>query len=123
MSVGTCGEKMAMRYLKKNGYKILARNWYNKTGIRLGEIDIIAQKKDGPIVFVEVKTRVVRNVVEKVIPEEQITPAKLRKLQRIAEYYIREHVLWDRSWQFDAVSVLVKDGKLHDLVHLQNIYF
>ena len=37
---GDIGEKFTERYLKKNGYKILERNYRQKCG----EIDIIAQK-------------------------------------------------------------------------------
>jgi len=49
---GALGEKLAAGYLKKNGYKILEKNYKNK----LGEIDIIAREGD-EIVFVEVKSR------------------------------------------------------------------
>lgn len=49
---GALGEKLAAGYLKKNGYKILNKNYKNK----LGEIDIIACDKRY-ILFVEVKTR------------------------------------------------------------------
>ena len=41
-SIGYKGEKIAERFLKKKGYKILQRNWCNKKGKRIGEIDIIA---------------------------------------------------------------------------------
>lgn len=49
---GRLGENAACRYLKKQGYRILCRNF--DTGF--AEIDIIAQK-DGTVVFIEVKTR------------------------------------------------------------------
>ena len=49
---GDIGEKFTERYLKKNGYKILERNYRQKCG----EIDIIAQKGEY-IIFTEVKTR------------------------------------------------------------------
>ena len=49
---GALGEKLAAKYLKKNGYIILEKNYRNK----LGEIDIIARKGE-EIVFVEVKSR------------------------------------------------------------------
>src|SRR5437660_11228107 len=50
---GTLGEKLARRFLRKNGYKILYRNFRGHGG---GEIDIVARDKD-TLVFIEVKTR------------------------------------------------------------------
>jgi putative endonuclease len=38
---GRLGEEKAIEFLKKNGYKILERNYKTK----IGEIDIIARKK------------------------------------------------------------------------------
>ena len=51
---GKFGEDAACEFLKRNGYKIIRRNWQFKHR----EIDIIAVKKcSGVIVFVEVKLR------------------------------------------------------------------
>ena len=49
---GALGEKLAAGYLKKNGYKILEKNYKTK----LGEIDLIASDKRN-VIFIEVKTR------------------------------------------------------------------
>ena len=50
---GARGEKLARRHLRREGYKILYRNFRGRTG---GEIDIVC--RDGEtLVFVEVKTR------------------------------------------------------------------
>ena len=49
---GSQGEAIAQKFLKDQGYKILATNFTCK----IGEIDIIAQQKK-TIVFVEVKTK------------------------------------------------------------------
>lgn len=53
-SIGDIGEKKAGRFLKKNGYRIIARNKHESHN----EIDIIAANFQF-VVFVEVKTRTV----------------------------------------------------------------
>ena len=55
-SLGQFGEELAQAEYKKRGYSIVAANFFNKKGLRLGEIDFIAADKKR-IVFVEVKTR------------------------------------------------------------------
>src|SRR5437016_13510618 len=50
---GARGEKLACRLLRRNGYKILYRNFKGRSG---GEIDIVCRDRD-TLVFVEVKTR------------------------------------------------------------------
>ena len=55
-TLGQWGEEVAQEEYKKRGYKIIAANFFNKKGLRLGEIDFIATDKSS-IVFVEVKTR------------------------------------------------------------------
>ena len=122
-SVGNVGEDESVRFLKRNGYEILERNWFNKKGKRLGEIDIIAQTSDRMIVFVEVKTRTLFLNRDDMRPEEQITQSKMIKLQRVAECYIKEKGLWDRPWRFDAIAVLIKEGSVNNVRHLKNIYF
>jgi len=53
-NLGKLGEKIAEKYLIKNKYTIIEKNFYSKQG----EIDIIAEEKDTrEIVFIEVKTR------------------------------------------------------------------
>src|SRR5437588_6793506 len=50
---GRRGEKLASRFLRGRGYKILYRNFKDRRG---GEIDIVCRDGDS-LVFVEVKTR------------------------------------------------------------------
>src|SRR5438093_8116984 len=50
---GARGEKLACRFLKRSGYKILFRNFRGRSG---GEIDVVCRDND-TLVFIEVKTR------------------------------------------------------------------
>lgn len=121
--VGNLGEEMAGNFLKNKGFEIIQYNYQNKIGKRLGEIDIIT-KKDGQIVFVEVKTRIAR-VGKAVFPEENITRDKLYKMQKIAQNYMREKYLIGNSYRFDAVSILLDEsgkGAL-EIRHLESIFY
>lgn len=55
-NLGQLGEEFAQEEYKVRGFKIIAANFFNKKGLRLGEIDFIALGKN-EIIFVEVKTR------------------------------------------------------------------
>lgn len=120
-SLGTMGEKLGCQYLEKKGYTVVARNFQNQKGRRLGEIDIIATlgKK---IVFVEVKTRE-KSGLSFGLPEENIDRAKLHKLEKIATYYLRQNKWLDREYAFDAISI-VYDGTTRSakIRHLESIF-
>ena len=95
---GQEGEAIAVRYLKKSGYKILEKNYRNK----LGEIDIVAKDRD-TLVFVEVKTR---HSDQYGHPKWAVTPRKQRKISMVALYYIKENQQSNRKARFDVVTVL-----------------
>lgn len=122
LPTGAYGERIAAKYLKGKKYKIIEMNFKNPSGRRLGEIDIIA-KKGKEIVFVEVKTRRLPGY-ENTLPEENITPMKLRKLNKAGQFYIRSKNLWDFSYRFDAVSVwIMEDGRKAKIKHIENIFY
>ena len=105
-SVGTLGEDIACQFLLRKGYTILQRN-YRKPW---GEIDIIALKQ-GTVRFVEVKAiSVPREDISResseYLPEEQIHPAKLRKIVRTAELYMADRSD-NQEFQIDAIGVLM----------------
>ncbi len=98
LTLGKSGEELAAGLLKKNGYRILARNY--KT--RLGEIDIVASDKD-TLCFVEVKTR---RSDKHGLPQEAVTGFKQRQISKAALIYLKENNLWDKKARFDVVSVI-----------------
>src|SRR5689334_15535796 len=53
LRIGVRGEKLAARYLRRHGFRILYRNFRGRRG---GEIDLVCRDGD-TLVFVEVKTR------------------------------------------------------------------
>lgn len=94
---GREGESVAVRHLKKCGYKILVQNFRNN----IGEIDIVA--KDGEtIVFVEVKTRRNDHFGG---AKQAVTFQKQRKISMVALSYLKEFRLNDQKARFDVVAV------------------
>ena len=94
------GERLAAKYLKKLGYKIISQNYKAK----MGEIDIIAQ--DGDIlVFSEVKQRTYDDFGA---PREFVTKEKQRKIKNTAQLYILKNK-YAGNVRFDVVEVLGKD--------------
>ena len=99
---GDRGEREAARYLRRRGYKILAR----KFRTRLGELDLVA-RDDETIVFVEVKTRSTNQAGH---PTEAITPAKQRRLTQLALAFLKRYGLLERRARFDVVSIVWSSG-------------
>jgi len=89
---GTLAEDQAIEYLQNLGYKILERNFYS----RFGEIDIIALK-DNVLHFIEVKSG-------KYDPIYQITPTKLSKIKKTAQFYLNRAKV-DFDFCFDALII------------------
>ena len=96
-NLGNMGEKIACEYLEKNSFQILTRNYYR----RVGEIDIIALD-DNVLIFVEVKTR---SNSWYGLPEEAITPWKIRKIARVGDYYKLLHPELPEQLRIDAVCI------------------
>jgi len=103
--LGKLGEDIAVKYLRKNGYQIIERNFRNK----LGEIDIIAREGD-VISFIEVKSRGSEQFGSGL---EAIDKRKMRKLSQVALTYIKLHSLEDVMCRFDVLAL--SDSKI-DLI-------
>lgn len=96
-NIGNKGEDLACQYIKKLGYQILERNYQ----IRGGEIDIIA-KKDGELIFFEVKTRYSHQYG---LPEESITTYKIKSLLKSAKFYIQNINWGNQPYRIHLIAI------------------
>lgn len=101
---GQLGEDRAVEHLLAHGYSVLERNFR----CRLGEIDIIARDGDA-LVFVEVRTRADGR---RGTALETITPAKQRRIARVAELYLTTRRLHATACRFDVVGITGEDVEL-----------
>jgi putative endonuclease len=98
IETGREGELAAFFYLRRQGYKVVARDW--KSPRAPGDIDLIAWDHD-TLCFVEVKTRTSRDVAT---AEASIDEHKRRTLRRLAGYYARNLPEGTAS-RFDVVTI------------------
>ncbi|MDE1975123.1 MAG: YraN family protein [Patescibacteria group bacterium] len=86
---GNIGEDIACKFLERNGFNIVARN-YQK---RWGELDVVAQK-GGKLNFFEVKSVTVKGDYTESSdshrPEDNVHPLKMRKMSRMVKTYMME---------------------------------
>ncbi|MCD8148911.1 MAG: YraN family protein [Clostridiales bacterium] len=103
--VGSLHEARVADWLKRHGYRILARNFR----CRFGEIDIIA-KRDGCISFVEVKYR---SSDSHGSPQEAVDFRKQQRISNAASYYLyaRRYPM-DTPCRFDVAAVSGEEIRL-----------
>ncbi len=105
--MGNRREEQAVSFLRKKGYRILARNFY----CRQGEIDIIGEH-EGYLVFIEVKYRGGRGCGD---PAEAVDWRKQQKLYRAARYYLYKNGYEeDKACRFDVIA-LYGDGRIEQI--------
>ena len=102
-AAGRRGEDLAHRYLRQQGFIIVARNYRLPSGD--GEADLIAW--DGPsLVFVEVKSR---ESAAHGAPERAMNAEKIGHMGRVARHYARKTGTPWENIRFDLVSVVLTD--------------
>jgi putative endonuclease len=107
---------VAERYLVDRGYTVLERN----AVVRPGELDLVMRApEDAAVVFVEVKTRGPRALVD---PLASITPAKRRLLVQAAAGWLARHDPGDVPVRFDVVAVRTGRGVEPVLEHLPGAF-
>jgi putative endonuclease len=86
--IGDVGEALTAKFLEGKGYKIVERNYLKKWG----EIDIVAQNKDG-LHFIEVKSISNPNFR----PEDAVRKWKKERMARAIKTYLLERKILDET--------------------------
>jgi putative endonuclease len=103
LALGRRGEDLAHRFLRRQGFTVVARNYRLAAGD--AEADLIAWEGE-TLVVIEVKSR---ERAEYGPPDRAIGPEKRAHLLRVAREYSRKtETPWERV-RFDVVTVLFTD--------------
>ena len=113
--LGNEGERLAARYLRRQGFRIVARRYRTA----MGEIDLVA--RDGACtVFVEVKTRRSESAGR---PEEAVDTFKQAQLTRLALAFLKRYRLLETPARFDVVSVVWEGNQAEPkITHYRNAF-
>jgi putative endonuclease len=115
LRLGKRGENLACQFLRKNGYKILYRNFRGRTG---GEIDVVCRDRD-TLVFVEVKTRTSEDFGR---PFDAVDRDKRKRISRGGLAWLRLLDNPDILFRFDVVEVVIAEGAEPRLELLRNAF-
>ena len=110
---GAYGEVVTGRYLRDNGFEILAANYRT----RLGEIDIIAADRRY-ILFVEVKTRAEDSMTR---AADAVDYAKQKRIVATANSYLSKNKI-SLQPRFDVAEVYVDGLEVKEFNYIENAY-
>jgi putative endonuclease len=112
---GVRGERLAARYLRRHGFKILYRNFRGRRG---GEIDLVCRDRD-TLVFVEVKTRTREDFGR---PIDAVNSQKERRISLGGLAWLR--LLGDPEilFRFDVVEVIMTEGAPPHIELIRNAF-
>ncbi|MCM1041344.1 MAG: YraN family protein [Bacteroides sp.] len=111
--IGMAGEVLAAAYLKNKGYELLTSNYR----FAHREIDLIL-KKDGELVFVEVKTRAPNSLVT---APGSVDMRKQMFLYSVASKYIHENRCRENV-RFDIVWIERRGSACRVVEHIRNAF-
>ena len=110
---GEIGERIAERWLRRQGWRVLQRRFRN--GHR--DIDLVVERY-GTVAFVEVKAR--RDSAFGG-PLEAVNWRKRRELARSAMVWIDRHGRSDECYRFDVVGVVVSGPRVR-IRHVEDAF-
>ncbi len=115
--VGALGETLAAKYLRRQGCKVLYRNFKARHG---GEVDIVCRDGD-TLVFTEVKTRTSSGFLR---PSAAVDTDKERLIIRAALEWLRllNKAPEEIHYRFDIVEVILEDGSPPRLERIEGAF-
>jgi putative endonuclease len=111
--LGKEGERIAERFLKTKGYKLVERNYR----CAAGELDLIVLDQR-VIVFVEVKTRTGMGYGTAL---EAVEARKQRKMIYAAQFFLNAKKLTQREARFDVIGISWP-GTEPQVEHIENAF-
>ena len=116
--LGPHGERLAAKFLRRQGMKVLARNYR----CPVGEADLIVldgstRPRQGAetIVFVEVKTKASDHFTN---PESAVNAEKRRRIKKVAGYYLASRATEGLNVRYDIVAVVIRKGEKARIRHI-----
>ncbi len=106
-------EKLAVKFLKKKGLKLIQTNYHS----RFGEIDIIMQQKK-ELIFIEVRSRKENAQVNAI---ESITDSKIQKITKTAQQYLQT-LPEIPSCRFDLIAITTYKIQKPQIEWLKNVW-
>ena len=114
LELGRRAENLAVVYVEKLGWQVMARNF----SCKLGELDIVAMdKKENELVVVEVRYRTCGEMQS---PADSIGPKKLRTLVNSGRVYVTG-IGWAGPWRIDLIGVTASFREPEDRWRLEHI--
>ena len=110
--LGQRGERLAGQFLKRKGYRVIARNFR----VKGGEVDLVCRNGDC-LVFVEVKTRTAGGLG---FPEDAVRQEKRRRLVRAVNLYLAR-LAQPPQYRIDVVSIEHSPDGSNHIVHYENV--
>jgi putative endonuclease len=105
LDLGNLGEELALKKIRRLGYKKVIRNYR----CPLGEVDLIARDGD-TLVFLEIKTRKGKSVG---YAKEAVDARKRRQLSKAALAYMKSNDCMEAKARFDVVAINIEGNRAH----------
>ncbi len=113
-TVGRAGENAVAKYVKRKGFKVVAKNLTTP----FGELDLIAT--DGEyVVFIEVKTR---SNASYGAPSEAVDYIKRKHMIASAKHYLQTTEKTESYSRFDVAEVFCNNGK-YEINYIEDAFY